>query len=128
MKPLLAFSFLVCMFFSMSSFTVVNPPAGKVLKAVKTSKTVPSWPITVTHAGYICQIYGGGTTASYARFTSIATGVSYGPFSFTSSPGSNLFTVSIPSTSPVYTAIRAVSIGIYTNQDGYVITFYPDLS
>jgi hypothetical protein len=120
MKPLFAFALLVCMFFSMSGFTVVKPP---VKKAVKVSKTVPAWPVTGTRSGYTYAIYGNGNVPSYIGFSK--NGSSYGPFTFSGSNG--FYTASIPSGQTPSPTITAVTMGVYANQEGYVLTFYPDL-
>lgn len=120
MKPFTAFALLVCIFVSMSGFTVVKPPAKK---AVKVSRTVPAWPVTGTQAGYAYSIAGSGNVPAYINFTQ--NGISYGPFTFSASSGS--YTASIPTGQTPNPTIKAVTMGIYTNQEGYVLTFYPDL-
>jgi hypothetical protein len=120
MKPLFAFALLACTFFSMSGFTAVKPPAKK---AVKVSRTVPAWPVTGTQAGYAYSIAGSGNVPAYINFTK--NGLSYGPFTFSGSNGS--YTAGIPIGQTPSPTIKGVMMGIYSNQEGYVLDFYPDL-
>jgi hypothetical protein len=121
MKALMSFVLLVCLAVSMSSFTSVKPPVRK--KVTKSVKTV-NWPITGTHAGWNYTITGSSSTQpAYVNFNN---GVNYyGPFTFDSQSG-GMWYASIPTTSPVYASIHAVKIGIYTNQEGYVLEWVPD--
>lgn len=119
MKALFSFA-LVCALFSMSSFTVVKPPAHK---AVVKPATV-TWPITGTRLSYTYTITGSGITPSYIQFSNGTS--NYGPFTFTlQSNGAWLAT--IPSTSPVFTTIKAVQLGVYGDGSGYSISWFPDL-
>lgn len=118
MKALFSFA-LVCALFSMSSFTVVKPPARKAV----VKKTV-SWPITGTRLSYTFTISGGGVTPSYIQFSNGTS--NYGPFTFTlQSNGAWLATV--PSTSPVFATIKAVQLGVYGDGSGYSLSWFPDL-
>ena len=117
MKALFSFA-LVCALFSMSAFTVVKPPAHKAVV-----KTVPSWPITGTRAGYAFTISGSGNTPTYINFSNGTS--SYGPFSFTLQSNGAWLAV-VPSTSPIFSSIKAVQLGIYSNQEGYTLTWLPD--
>lgn len=117
MKALFSFA-LVCALFSMSSFTTIKPPAKKAIKVVK---TVPSWPITGSHAGYSYEIYGSSsTTPTYVIFPGVS-----GRFYFTQE-SSGIWTAGIPSGTAPSPTITAVQIGIYTNQGGYQLIFHPD--
>jgi hypothetical protein len=117
MKPLFAFALLFSTVFTMSGF-VNHPAAAK--RVVKAHRTVPSWPINGTHAGYTFAIYGSGNVPSYVIFTSP---VSSGPFTF-SLQGNGAYLATITGT--VSSTINAIELGIYTNQEGYVLTFHPD--
>jgi hypothetical protein len=118
MKALfLSFALLVCVFFSMSAFTISKHRSHKT-----TVKTVPSWPITGTHAGYAYTIRGNGDIPSSISFNT--SNGAWGPFTF-SAQGLGGWVAS-PS-SPVSPSITAVEMFVYTNQPGYVITWHPDL-
>jgi hypothetical protein len=118
MKALFSFA-LVCALFSMSSFTVVKPPAHK---AVVKPATV-TWPITGTRLSYTFTITGSGVTPSYIQFSNGTS--NYGPFTFTLQ-SNGAWLAGIPSTSPVFATIKAVEIGIYGDGSGYAITWHPD--
>ncbi|SEW01648.1 hypothetical protein SAMN05428988_1285 [Chitinophaga sp. YR573] len=120
MKPFFS-ALLVCMFFSMSGFTVVNFP---VKKETKVSRTVPAWPVTGTTASSVgvvsYAIYGSGNTPSYIYFYQGST--SYGNYYFSSVSGSStLFEASGMNT---LLRISYVRMGIYASQIGYSVDFY----
>jgi uncharacterized membrane protein len=120
MKALfLSFALLVCVFFSMSAFTVAKHRPHKTA-----AKTV-TWPITGTHGNYSYTITGSGTAAAYIQFSTATN--SYGPFTFTQQIGSNVYYTVIPASSPVHATITGVDVAVYTFQEGYVITWHPDL-
>lgn len=117
MKALLSFALLVCMLFSMSASASVKPPVRKVMK---TEKRAISWPITGTRSGIAYTISGAGNTPSYIHFSG------YGPFVFTQD-ASGSWIAGIPSSSPLYPTVRGVIFQPYSNAEGYLLTFHPDL-
>ncbi|SFD18035.1 hypothetical protein SAMN05518672_101910 [Chitinophaga sp. CF118] len=119
MKALLSFA-LVCTFFSMSSFTVVNHRTHKVLKA---PLTISSWPLTgdvQTSQGIMTySISGSGQIPSSITFYN-SSNVSVGSYGFTATGNSVYLATGMKAS----LNISGVQLGIYTNQAGYTLDFY----
>lgn len=125
----MSFALLAGMFISMSSFTVAVPPAKKKV-VINVSKTA-TFPITGSASGYTYRIEGSNNVPSYIVFNNGTKSSDIIPFSTTGSAGSSQFLAGVPHTASSssfftpYPTITAVFIGIFTNQPGYSLTFYP---